>query len=250
VYTTHSFGCLPEDLGLGVRFIQPEEDQTSSRVINKFWGQEEDVGLSPILFGMGATTMAFLPVRYCVLVEGPTDILLLPALLRAATQKDSLGYQVSPGLAKCNDHQISLIQNDGSRVLFLLDGDDAGKEIETTLKKVNVPPNRIFRLDAFAAEQCVIEDFVDKALYVSAVNEELRRSGRGVSIDVAEIPNALRPSFIEQWCAKAGIPVPHKVEIAYHVLERIHDDVLIEESKIEPLRRLHLAIEREFRRVV
>ena len=63
--------------------------------------------------------MAFLPVRYCVLVEGASDVILLPALLRDANDVEALGFQVSPGLAEAGEDQLALIRNEGARVLYL-----------------------------------------------------------------------------------------------------------------------------------
>jgi predicted ATP-dependent endonuclease of OLD family len=114
IYTTHSVGCLPEDLGLGVRLVHAETERTSI-VVNRFWSQNLP-GLSPVLIGMGAATMAFLPVRYCVLTEGASDMLMLPALLREASGQESLGFQIAPGLSEAGGRQISVLQNEGNRV--------------------------------------------------------------------------------------------------------------------------------------
>jgi predicted ATP-dependent endonuclease of OLD family len=37
VYTTHSAGCLPEELGTGVRVVLPLEGSERSTVANSFW---------------------------------------------------------------------------------------------------------------------------------------------------------------------------------------------------------------------
>ena len=46
VYTTHSIGCLPEDLGMGVRMVETAGEH--SRIKNWFW-QSNTPGFSPVL---------------------------------------------------------------------------------------------------------------------------------------------------------------------------------------------------------
>ena len=55
IYTTHSFGCLPHDLGTGVRIVQPL-DPATSRLENGFW--KRGAGFSPLLASMGAAAMS------------------------------------------------------------------------------------------------------------------------------------------------------------------------------------------------
>ena len=127
-----------------MRLIQPEDsDEPRSNIVNKFWSQDR-LGLSAVLFGMGASTMAFFPVRRCVLVEGAADMLLLPMLLREATGRETLGYQVSPGLAEASGYQIAVLQNEGSRVAYLVDGDQGGKAIEAKLQSIGARLARSF----------------------------------------------------------------------------------------------------------
>ncbi|MBA2741721.1 MAG: AAA family ATPase [Actinobacteria bacterium] len=84
VYTTHSAGCLPLDLGTGIRAVVPVEREVEgeirqtdqSEVINRFWTQGR--GYSPILIAMGASAFAFAATRRAVVVEGMSDTLLSP----------------------------------------------------------------------------------------------------------------------------------------------------------------------------
>ena len=106
VYTTHSAGCLPRDLGTGIRAIVPtyresdgERSQTDdSEVVNRFWTHGR--GFSPILIAMGASVLAFASTRKAVIAEGMSDAMLLPTLIREATGADHLEYQVAPTLLK------------------------------------------------------------------------------------------------------------------------------------------------------
>ena len=108
IYTTHSAGCLPQDLGRGIRMILPVRrrdgdrirETDDSKVVNWFWTDEvEGTGFSPILIGMGASALAFASTRVALIAEGASDAILLPTMLREATGLDRLEYQVAPGLA-------------------------------------------------------------------------------------------------------------------------------------------------------
>lgn len=91
VYTTHSAGCLPEDLGAAVRVVLPDSSAERSRIQNWFW--QAGPGFSPLLLGMGASSLAFTSVRRAVLTEGASDMIALPSLLREALGAQRLGYQ-------------------------------------------------------------------------------------------------------------------------------------------------------------
>lgn len=247
IYTTHSIGCLPEDLGLGVRLVQPETGGAArSNIINKFWAQD-DLGLSPILFGMGASTMAFLPVRRCVLVEGAADMLLLPALLREATARETLGYQVSPGLAEASGYGIAVLQNEGSHVAYLVDGDKGGKRIETKLRSEGVKEGKIISLKQIIGSECVIEDFVDKTVYANAFNEELKRSGHAERLNATDLPDHLRSGMIRSWCETNSIPEPGKVNVAYQILDQIQERSLIDPDHVDGLRSIDKLIKTLFK---
>src|SRR6266545_878015 len=51
-----------------------------------------------------------------VFAEGPTELVLLPALLREATQQRTLGFQVAPGLALVNRRTASSLELEAARV--------------------------------------------------------------------------------------------------------------------------------------
>jgi len=242
IYTTHSIGALPEDLGLGVRLIQPSAEN-ASEIINKFWAQNTR-GLSPVLIGMGAATMAFLPVRYCLLTEGSTDMLLLPALIREATRKEALLFQISPGLSEASDRQIAILRNEGRRVLYLVDGDDGGDSIRTKLRRAGVPDEEIISLND--VNPSVVEDYIKKEIYHAAVNEELRRSGHKSEIFIQEMPDHLRPTFVTKWCEANGVKQPNKVDVAYRALEQLEEGEFTEPARAEELRVLYEKIVRVF----
>lgn len=67
LYTTHSPGCLPPDLGTGIRLVSPvERAPETSELRNDFW-QGSGVGFNSLLFKMGASAAAFSACRRAVL---------------------------------------------------------------------------------------------------------------------------------------------------------------------------------------
>jgi hypothetical protein len=80
IYTTHSAGCLPQDLGTGVRVVARGRDGTSI-IRNSLWSRDElreGAGFSALLMQMGASTFAFAATRRALICEGKTDVALLP----------------------------------------------------------------------------------------------------------------------------------------------------------------------------
>lgn len=126
IYTTHSPGCLPPDLGTGIRVIAPaQSDPAISEVRNAFW-VDHVAGFSPLLFAMGAGAAAFTTTRYAVIAEGASEMILLPSLIRAATGLDFLPYQVAPGLSEAPTSQYPKLDLQAARVAFAVDGDSGG----------------------------------------------------------------------------------------------------------------------------
>jgi predicted ATP-dependent endonuclease of OLD family len=246
IYTTHSIGCLPEDLGSGVRLVCTTGD-TTSEIRSKFWTADR-IGLSPILFGMGAATMTFIPIRYCVLTEGPTDFLLLPTMLRQATKLEVLGYLVSPGLAEIEKDEIKLIQNDGSKVLYLVDGDEAGTKIFNMLVSDEQRRPFVLQLTNGKNALCDLEDFLSKEIYVAAINEELERSGIPDRLAVANLPEVMRPAAVKAWFKDKKVQEPNKVDIAYRILDKVREletedaPALLDVDNVGALKKLHEVI--------
>ena len=62
IYTTHSVGCLPPDLGCGIRVVLAEEGAERSRIVNSYWSvvpeEDDKIGYTPLLFAMGARMLA------------------------------------------------------------------------------------------------------------------------------------------------------------------------------------------------
>ncbi len=172
IYTTHSVGCLPPDLGTGVRIVIRDGEQ--STISNSFW--TTGPGLTPLVLAMGASVFAFTPARHAVIAEGATDLMLLPTILREAVGIDRLRFQVAPGIAEAPSKTYRSLESEAGKVGFLVDGDDAGMGLRRQLEHAGIAAGRVVSLGD-VLNGAVIEDFLDPVAYVNAVNEQLRRSG-------------------------------------------------------------------------
>ena len=220
IYTTHSAGCLPEDLGNGVRLVTPTPKalETSS-IVNRFWGAKEP-GFSPLLIGMGASTLAFFPTRKALMVEGETEMLLLPSMLREILGLDSLGFQIVPGLSKANKSQLPVNANGSSHIHYLVDGDEGGASLKKELLKNNVAENDIFMLASPDKSACQIEDFLDTPLLVSAVNQIIGKFNPGCElIDSSGIAETGKFASLENKFRVATGKALQKIDVAYEILE-------------------------------
>ena len=217
IYSTHSPGCLPHDLGHGVRaIIRDRENPDRSMIQNWIW--ESEAGYRPLLLRMGASTAALTPHRQAVITEGVSDFVLLPSLLRDAADKAALEYQVVPGIAQLSSGEVRTVDAETDTVLYLTDGDEGGKDICRVLTKAGVPQTRLFSLP----EGTTIEDLVASQTFAAAVNEEFRRSGIDATFDEA-LPDVGRYAILEAWCQDHSIGVPMKRAIASRVLELTTD---------------------------
>jgi predicted ATP-dependent endonuclease of OLD family len=224
IYTTHSAGCLPEDLGNGVRLVKVQEgDLSSSQVVNKFWA-EPGGGFQPLLIGMGASTLAFFPTRRAVLVEGPADMLLYPALFREISEKEYLGFQFVPGLSTTGQVLAPLIPGNDHHIVYLADGDEGGLEIAEKLQRAGVDKTRIVHVRNPAGTALEIEDYIDSRVLLRAANRLLALfHPLAVPIQVSELANGRRMAALKAaYSARSGVPVP-KVELAYELL-RLKDE--------------------------
>lgn len=244
IYTTHSAGCLPQDLGRGIRVIVPVQESDDSKVVNWFWTDEiEGTGFSPILIGMGASALAFASTRRALIGEGASDAILLPTMLRQATGLDRLDYQVAPGLANVDAAAVRELDLVAARVAYVLDGDAAGDAKEELLLEAGVPKERILRLGS-RRSTIVLEDLLDENVYRAAVNEELGRWNVDTQMPKSALTATGRPAAVEAWCKRQRPPVrvPSKRAVAHRVLERSGHQTIVSSRRREMARKLHLAI--------
>jgi predicted ATPase len=242
IYTTHSAGCLPDDLGSGVRVVETTGAETST-THDGFWA-ERQAGFSPLLLSMGASALAFTPTRAAVMAEGPSDALLLPQLLRVAVELPShepLGFQVAPGIAWVPDEELGLMDLEASKVVYLLDSDDDGERHRKRLKDAGISANRVFMLKTPKASGLSVEDFVAPRTYVASINYLLRHM-RGVETEVrvSDIEGNGIARRCETWLKRRKIkPVP-KPKVAEEILRQVrptHDSAHPPPPLLDPRRK-------------
>lgn len=238
IYTTHSAACLPEDLGLGVRLVEPLGEQTVSTIRQNFWRDHPGVG--PLLMAMGASSLAFVPLRPAVISEGGTDLVLLPSLLREATGRDHLGFGVVPGSSSVPPERIAGLDLHGTRSAWVLDADAGGRRRRDQLIHAGIPADRILLLSDNADLE--IEDLVHPETYCRAVADYLADIGSTTDLFAAtDIPAepCRRHDAVVAWCEARSLHPPGKLALANKVVERAGSSPLVDPAHTERLRELH-----------
>jgi len=235
VYTTHSFGCLPPDLGAGVRIVRQLDDRRS-RIENGFWGKGS--GFSPLLAGMGAASLGLMPTRLGIITEGPSDAVLLPALLREASGEESLPYSIAPGLSTVSAVAMADLAHDAATVAFLTDSDPGGEELRRLLREAGIPDSLVFELEP--GGECTLEDLIDTDIYVDVANRHLDGLGAEKNVDSNLFANRRRRArFLHDWCAGSQIPTPRKVDIAQELADISVDRQILTAGAVALLQALH-----------
>ena len=91
-------------------------------------------------------------------------------------------------------------------------------------------------------EETVVEDFIELSTYCDAVNTELARSGCTEEISESELDCRNRPWALKQWCNNKGVRVPGKRAVAYHIVDNIQENGILDASYADQLRELHQSI--------
>lgn len=242
IYTTHSAGCLPEDFGAAVRVIAPAAEGVRSEARNGFW-ESASAGFDSLLFAMGASTFAFAAARRAVIAEGPTEVILLPRLMREATGENAVGFQVAPGLATVDRAGAADLDMVAARVAYVVDNDSGGRAIRKTLRKSGVPDERIVSVAMKGRETNALEDLLDAEQYLAAVNELLRRSHGGkVVLSPSHVAGASRVAAVTEACDAQGVRPPNKTAVARLLAERESDVPLLTKAGAAALRSAHAAL--------
>lgn len=250
IYTTHSIGCLPDDLGTTIRVIRREGDSERSAIENNFWAS--GAGITPLMLAMGASALAFTPARSALIGEGPTEAVVLPSLLKAAVgaaYRDPLGFQVAPGLALAGEELAHQLDTDAGLVLYVVDDDEGGRAHAEKIDRVAHDEGRVFVLGGGESAGLCTEDLVAAALLADAFNRVLAETRPDVAGQVApsDLPDVARGSFMDQWCKDHGIEPVGKPHVAYVALWLHLDDPdgrpLLEESRRSSVAALHEAIQ-------
>lgn len=234
-YTTHSPGCLPLDLGRGLRFVEPTDEHYSSTISHNFWDSKYP-GFSSVLFKMGAAAFAFSSLRNAVLAEGAGDMILLPTLIRLATDKDTLPYQIAPRLNDFDEEKFTSVEV-AANVAYLIDGDGGGRDKGKNLRrKHHVPPNLIVSHPrGYAAE-----DYVEPRLLLDVIRE-LRTDGERDSkpIVLSALPEGeTMGQRLDRWFEAERLTGPGKVAIATR-LANLGSDLKLKSGAKTRLQKVH-----------
>jgi hypothetical protein len=195
---------------------------------------------------MGANTLAFIPVRNAVATEGIVDIILWPTLLRHATGRSYLNFQVVPGISESTLPEITQLDPEAPLTAYLLDADEGGRDLRERLRNAGVADSRIFTIPDNESRGLAVEDLVDPTVYVTAVNAGLDLAqGSNASFTLDDLPAVGRPQAVAAWCKSQGFSVPSKRLVAYRIVEQSPERLLVAEKYVEPLRELFTRISSE-----
>lgn len=238
IYTTHSAGCLPADLGTGVRAVIPLKNGLS-KIENGFWIRGE--GFSPLLLTMGLGPLAFTVARNELIAEGPSECLLLPTLLREVTELERLSFQVAPGASNVDPKNIDGLLNESGRAAFILDGDEGGRAIRQKLLDCGVKKERILVYSDVVKTDVQFEDFVSTDAYVKAFNHELIVwQNTNVRLSTQDIPITGRAKAVDEWCVQKGLKLISKPSLCQFLAEMARDgEKIVAAHRKDSLRKIH-----------
>lgn len=238
VYTTHSLGCLPSDWS-GLKVVQ-KSGPLESKVVNKYWSLGE--GYRPLIDASGAASLAFLPLRPALLVEGATDALLLPSLMREACGLQSLEYSVVPGLT--NAEAIPRIARVGSSVQFCVDNDKSGRRIASALEKeYGKTPVHFYSTE----DGVELEDFVRYDVLAEAASRYMARYSLP-TVPGMDLVGRRRAKKLEDVLKKRG-QEGGKADIVYELLAMLREEPttsIVEPTRLTELRDLHSHVAQQF----
>lgn len=243
IYTTHSPGCLPEDVGAGIRAVR-QTGRDASVIEDSIW--RKSAGLTPVLLAIGASSAAFTPARRAVLTEGASDAILLPTVMRQAAGRALLGYQVAPGLSIVGAKEIPELDLEAARVAYLVDGDAGGSSLATKLRDAGIPANRIFTLGD-VAPGLAIEDLVTDEAYVEAANQELSKWGKGNRLQPGDLSSPKRSGQFAAWCEARKLSTPYKPAVAARLVEIGRARQIVDPKFVKKLQSLDKGIAKTLR---
>lgn len=243
-YTTHSAGCLPSDLGTGIRVLEPlyfeDKDSGKSIIRNSIW--RNDAGFSPLLLAMGASIFAFTPARKAIIAEGPSDTILLPRIFREGTGKKFLDFQVAPGIATVSKEAVLELELEAAKEVFLVDGDEGGTHNKEKLIQGGIGEKKIFQLPF----NTTTEDFIKPEILANTIKNAFENMGYPTpNFDLQKVPPTGRIKWFENECKKMNNGFPEKVRIAEAIVSNIpSNEIIFDKSKSKQIQKLYLEIEK------
>lgn len=226
IFTTHSIGCLPEDLGTTIRVVAPATTDERSRIRNEFW--LAGVGMTPMMLAMGANALAFTPSRFAVIGEGATEAILLPSMLRevraAKYRGEPLGFQVVPGISEVSEEDADDLEFEAGNVAYLIDDDKGGRAHAAKLPARAHREKRVVKLGGGKIEGICIEDCIDAAVLASAFNYVLDHNAMVSTqprVQPAELPEVGRAAWLDKWCEDHGEQRQSKTHVAQAALQQL-----------------------------
>lgn len=229
IYTTHSIGCLPRDLALGTRLVLRNGE--FSTISSKCWHTDEGEykgkrNILPLLAGMGAESMAFFLAKPGLMVEGPTEMILLPQLFREATESEDIGFQVLPGLSNASKGEKKTLRrlpfSESKTLSYFLDNDDGGDNLKKDLKDLDIEPDHIHQVDKQGLEKVMVEDLIRPDVFAYAVNELLERHNLTPDrVEPEDLPAGERTKRLGLWLNERNIRELQKTDIAEVIFERL-----------------------------
>jgi predicted ATP-dependent endonuclease of OLD family len=244
IYTTHSIGCLPEDLGAAIRVVEILGHERSRILVSAWTGK---VGLSPLVLAMGANALAFTPARSAVIGEGPSEAILLPTLFRQARPKTDhdkpIGFQVAPGISEVHEDDAAELEAEAGSVVYLIDSDEGGREHAEKLPQRAHDDGRVIEVQQDDGVAVCTEDFIKPEFFVAAFNSVIEETRSQVNdrITVDALPESGRGAWMKEWCESRGAELISKTHLAERILEigRTEDKPLIDGDRTEQLLALH-----------
>lgn len=157
-------------------------------------------------------------------------MVLLPTLLRKATDLGDLEYQVAPGLANAHAYGMD-VEDIAAKVIYLTDGDAQGATYRKQLKDANVPDSRVFQLP----DKTTSEGLLDRDYFIEVANGLLPD---GVFVAAKDLP-AAKPiaKAFESWAQRHGYSVGH-VALAYGLIAKPRS-IRFASGAADVLRELH-----------
>jgi hypothetical protein len=142
-----------------------------------------------------------------------SDVLLLPTLIREATEKERLPYQAAPSFAEAGPGQIRDLDLIAARVAFLADGDAGGRAHVKQLRDNGILDEQIRYVGGAEDSEIAIEDLLVPEVYLKAVNAELH-TWHQIEYPESQLPDTGRSSAVELWCREKSDELEKEIEIS------------------------------------